>query len=337
MQKNAKFALIDANYELKKQVCPQNTQKDAEKKKFILVFFRVFRLFRGQKKMNLQQIKYFLELADELHFWKTSEKIFITQSALSRQIKSLEDELGFQLFERDKRNVKLTTAGEFLKDEFVKILTDFESVTRHAKQISEGEIGTIRIGHPASITFSVLPEILLGLAQKHPSIIAQMLEVDVIDVDSWLLTHRIDVAFSRELPKSPKLVSKLLLTENFALVVAANHPITQMKKVKLSELKDERFVLPSLAGKSEHSAQLRAMFDEAGFAPNVHFESGFGSTLLGLVAKGLGISVMPFSYSHYLTEEVKFIKIPATSSLYAIWRSNDKNAVMQNFLRVIED
>ncbi len=304
MQKNAKFALIDVKSELV---------------------------------MNLQQIKYFLELADELHFWKTSEKVFITQSALSRQIKSLENELGFRLFERDKRNVKLTAAGEFLKTEFAKILTDFESVTRHAKQISDGEIGTIRIGHPASITFSVLPEILSKVSQKHPNIVAQMTEVDVIDVDSSLLTHRIDIAFSRELPKSKKLASKLLLTENFALVVSANHPINEKKKINLSDLKNERFVLPSLAGKSEHAAQLRAIFAEAGFAPHVRFESDFGSTLLGLVAKGLGVSLMPFSYSHYLTEEVRFIKIPATSCLYATWRNGDKNAVIQNFLGVIED
>jgi DNA-binding transcriptional LysR family regulator len=286
--------------------------------------------------MNFRQIKYFLSLADELHFWKTSEKVFITQSALSRQIKSLEDELGFRLFERDKRNVKLTTAGEFLKDEFAKILTDFESVTRRAKQISAGEIGTIRVGHPASITFSVLPEILSKVSQKHPNIVAQMTEVDVIDVDSSLLTHRIDIAFSRELPKSPKLAAKRLLTENFALVVAANHPINASNNIDLRELKDERFVLPSLAGKSEHAAQLRAIFAEAGFAPHVRFESDFGSTLLGLVAKGLGISLMPFSYSHYLTEEVRFIKIPATSSLYAIWRADDSNAVLQNFHHVIE-
>ncbi|MBX7172668.1 MAG: LysR family transcriptional regulator [Pyrinomonadaceae bacterium] len=287
--------------------------------------------------MNLQQIQYFLALADELHFWKTSEKVFITQSALSRQIKSLEQELGFQLFKRDKRNVQLTGAGEFLRTEFTKILTDFESVTRHAKQIAEGEIGTIRIGHPASITFSVLPKILSELAQKHPNIIAQMFEVDSVDIDTSLLTHRIDLAFNRELPKAKELNSKLLMTENFALVVPANHPINQAKKVNLSELKDEWFVLPSLAGKSEHAAQLRAIFAEADFLPKVRFESDFGATLLGLVAKGLGISVMPFSYSHYLPEEVRFIKIPPTSSLYAIWRTNDKSSVLKNFLQVIEN
>ncbi len=303
MQKNAKFALINANIELK---------------------------------MNLQQIKYFLALADELHFWKTSEKVFITQSALSRHIKNLEGELGIQLFERDKRNVKLTAAGDFLRTEFAKILTDAESVTRHAKQIAAGEIGTIRIGHPASITFSVLPEILLGLSNKHPNVIAQMIEIDAVEADSSLLAHRIDLAFNRELPKSKELDSKMLMTENFALVVAANHPINQAAKIDLSKLKDEWFVLPSLAGKSEHAAQLRAIFAEADFAPRVRFESDFGATLLGLVAKGLGISLMPFSYSHYLTKEVRFIKMSPTSSLYAIWRSRDANVVLQNFLRVIE-
>lgn len=303
MRKNAKFALIDAQHELK---------------------------------MNLQQIKYFLELADELHFWKTSEKIFITQSALSRQIKSLENELGIQLFERDKRNVKLTTAGEFLKNELAKILTDFESITRHAKQIAAGETGTIRIGHPASITFSLLPDLLSQFAQKYPNVIAQMVEVDAIDVDSFLLTHRIDLAFNREPCKAKGLESKPLFTENFALVVPSNHPINQMSEINLSDLKDEWFVLPSLVGKSEHAAQLRAIFAEAGFSPKVRFESDFGATILGLVAKGLGISIEPFSYSYYLTEEVKFIKIPANSSLYVTWRCDDANPVLQNFLNVIE-
>jgi DNA-binding transcriptional LysR family regulator len=303
MRKNAKFTLINAKNELQ---------------------------------MNLQQIQYFLALAGELHFWKTSEKVFITQSALSRHIKALEQELGIQLFERDKRNVKLTSAGEFLRAEFRRILTDFESVTRHAKQIAAGEVGTVRIGHPASITFSVLPDMLLGLAQKHPNIIAQMIEVDATEVDAALLNHRIDLAFNREAGAAKGLESKMLMTENFALVVPANHPATRAKKVTLMDLRDERFVLPSLDGKSEHAAQLRAIFKEAEFEPKVRFESDFGATLLGLVAKGLGISIMPFSYSHYLTDEVRFIKIPATSSLYAVWRAGNKNSVIENFLQVID-
>ena len=116
--------------------------------------------------MNLQQLQYFLVLADELHFWRSSEKMFITQSALSRHIKTIEQELGVQLFERNNRNVKLTKAGEFLRGEFGRLKEEFESVTRHARQIAAGEIGTLRIGHTASITFSLLPDLITVLRDK---------------------------------------------------------------------------------------------------------------------------------------------------------------------------
>lgn len=288
--------------------------------------------------MNIRQIKYFLALADELHFWKTSEKVFITQSALSRQIKALENELGFDLFERDRRRrVKLTKAGEFLRVELARITSDFESVARRAAQIAKGEIGIIRIGHPASITFSILPEILSALAEKHPRIVAQMSEVDAVDVDAFLLTHRIDLAFNREEAKADNLATRYLQTENFALVVAADHPFGRKRKINLRALKDEWFVLPSLIGESEHAAQLRAIFAAAGFAPQVRFESDFGATLLGLVAKGLGVSVMPISYAQYLSEKVRFIEIPAVSSLYVIRRTDDKSAALENFMKIIDE
>ena len=103
--------------------------------------------------MELQQIKYFLTLAQELHFWNTAEKMFITQSALSRQIKALEDELGVKLFERNKRNVKLTEAGVFLRDQWFPMLDKINSIHRQAKKIHEGAAGSIKIGYPGSIAY----------------------------------------------------------------------------------------------------------------------------------------------------------------------------------------
>ncbi len=307
MRKNAKFSLINAFFNL------------------------------NPTRMNLQQIKYFLMLADELHFWRTSEKMFITQSALSRHIKALEQELGVRLFERNKRNVKLTEAGEFLREEYKKLIGEFESINRHARQIAAGEVGILRIGHPASITFSVLPGILLALSQKYPQLKAQMLEIMATEFDTALLGYHIDIGFNREPSKAKGLASKEILTENFALVVPAEHPLAENNTIELNEVKNEWFVLPSLAGKSEHVEQLRAMFEQAQFVPQVRFESDFGATLLGLVAKGLGISLMPFSYSYHLPSGVRFIKIAPTTSLYLIWRRNDENAALKNFLKVVEN
>ncbi len=252
----------------------------------------------------------------------------------------MEQELGFDLFERDKRNVKLTPAGEFLRDQYAKLLADYDSVTRRAGLIASGEIGTIRIGHPASITFSVLPDLLLALHQQHPHIVAQMIEVDAGDVDSFLQSHRIDIAFNRETAKAKDLVSSHLMTENFALVVPAQHKFASKRELTLKDLyklRDEEFVLPALNGKSEHASQLRAIFQEAGFDPIIHAESDFGVTLLGLVAKGLGISIMPISYAHHLKHEIHFIKIPPTSDLLAIWRATDANPALQIFLQVIAE
>ncbi|MBR7801439.1 LysR substrate-binding domain-containing protein [Undibacterium fentianense] len=289
--------------------------------------------------MHLQQIRYFLALAEEQHFWKTSEKVFITQSALSRHIKSMEEELGFALFERDKRNVNLTPAGEFLRDHYGRLLSEFESVTRRASQIAKGEVATLRIGHPASITFSILPDLLLALHQQYPQIAVQMFEVDAADVDPFLQAHRIDIAFNRESAKARDLISRPLMHEHFALVVPEQHRYANKRSLQykdLLQLRDEVFVLPALTGNSEHASQVKAVFEAAGFDPLIRVESDFGVTLLGLVSKGLGISVMPISYSHHLNHHLKFIPLPATSSLLALWRAQDTSPALQIFLGVME-
>lgn len=307
MQKNAKFKLIDSFSDLISMA------------------------------MNFQQLHYFLALADELHFWRTSEKTFITQSALSRHIKSIECELGLQLFERNNRNVKLTKAGEFLRDEFGRLLEEFENVTRHARLIAAGEVGTLRVGHPASITHSVLPELLQRLSEKHPNLNAELIELTGTQFDAALLNYHIDIGFNRELPKAKGLTAMKIQTENFALVIPADHPLAEKKRnVDLKEMKNEWFVLPRLAGKSEHVGQMRAIFDEAGFTPRVRYESDMGATLLGLVAGGLGVSLLPVSYSHRAPNGLKFIKLPPTTNLYVIWRETDENATVTNFLAIIQ-
>lgn len=108
--------------------------------------------------MDLQQIKYFLALARELHFWNTAGKMNITQSALSRQIQSLENQLGVQLFERNKRNVKLTAAGQFLKEKWEVELSKLEFIHQSARQIQLGESGTITILIPILFRLLLCPK-----------------------------------------------------------------------------------------------------------------------------------------------------------------------------------
>ena len=164
-----------------------------------------------------------------------------------------------------------------------------------------------------------------------------MIELPGTNFDAALLGYHIDIGLNREPNKTKGLKSKSILTENFALVVPAAHPLAKKETIDLSEAKDERFILPFSAGRSEHAARIRSLFEQAGFIPQVHFESDDGGTILGLVIKGLGISVLPFSYFHHSRDEACFIKLQATTSVYAIWRSNDQNAGLKNFLNVLEN
>src|ERR1700760_3940295 len=136
--------------------------------------------------MTLEQIRYFLALADELHFWKTAGKMNITQSALTRQIQALEAELNVQLFERNKRNVKLTPAGRFLKEKWAMELSKLEFIHQHAQQIQLGESGTIIIAHPDSISGSIMPELLSRIAKTIPKLKIELVQVRYEDQQNLL-------------------------------------------------------------------------------------------------------------------------------------------------------
>ncbi|WP_052732661.1 LysR family transcriptional regulator [Hymenobacter terrenus] len=147
--------------------------------------------------MHLHQLRYFLRLADKLHFWQTAEDLSITQSVLSRHIKSLENELGFQLFERNQRNVRLTAAGELLRTEWLRLLDELEAVHRHARQVSTGEVGSLRIGHIGSAAYAWLPQLLASFAVRYPLVQTELIETMASDPEQRLLTYQVDVGFWR--------------------------------------------------------------------------------------------------------------------------------------------
>ena len=246
--------------------------------------------------MKLQQIEIFLELAKELHFWRTAEKMHITQSALSRQVQSLENELGFSLFERSKRRVKLTTAGDYMRLEWQRLFIDIGNIHRRAKQISLGESGTVRIGHPGSITYSFLPDLLAKVSARFPRLKFDLVEASAVDIDHALLSYQIDLGFDRDIPGSEQLSSRPVAQDNFSLFLPENHRFQSEDVKRLADISEEEFILPRLRDGSEYAESLKAIFKTSGFLPNVCIESDFGATILSLVARGLGVSIMPGSY-----------------------------------------
>jgi DNA-binding transcriptional LysR family regulator len=287
--------------------------------------------------MDLITIRYFLGLAQDLHFWNAAEKLNITQSALSRQIQGLEAELGAQLFDRSKRRVELTSAGRFLANEWTRLLPDIDNIHRQTRQISAGEAGTLAITYPGSMTYSILPDLVMTFRQHYPQVRIELTERCGAEVEAALLDYRSDIAFERDPPHSPLLKYKKIRSEPFAVVLAEAHPIgTTVAFHDLKCLEHEPFVLPSRATDGDYVQVLFAMFDQYDYRPRVVFESNYGGALLSLVARGLAVSVMPLSYRTGSPVGVRFIPLPHQTDLYVIWRKDISCAIVQNALPVVD-
>ncbi|WP_421943134.1 LysR family transcriptional regulator [Pedobacter sp.] len=285
--------------------------------------------------MDLQKIKYFLALSEQLHYWKTAEKVSITQSALSRQIQALENELGLQLFERNKRNVKLTPAGNFLKEKWTLELSELEYIHQFAKQIHLGERGTITIAHPDSISASIMPEILEKITRLFPQLQIKLVQVLYENQLEFLKNYKIDLAITRDINSSAGIKSKKLYSDNLALVVPIDHPFNILEDLSAESLKQQKFILPTKDEGSSYSEIIQALFKHYDFVPDVFLHSEFGSTIIALVRQGLGIAILPDSYLHHQSPGIRFIPLPFKTDIYINWRADDHNPVLSNILNLI--
>ncbi|RYY85222.1 MAG: LysR family transcriptional regulator [Chitinophagaceae bacterium] len=286
--------------------------------------------------MDLQQVRYFLTLAQELHFWNAAEKLFITQSALSRQIQALETELGLQLFERNKRNVALTKAGVFLQEQWIRMSDEIDRIHRQAKSIHEGIYGTISIAYPGSIAYGFLPALISAIAQQLPEVRIELVEPTDVSVEQLLLNYQLDLALRRDPAENRSLESVMLYSEHFALIVPEQHPLTTENFHSLDQVRHEKFILSGLHQQTYYVNSLRELFRTYGFEPNVHIESDFGGMILSLVTRGLGVSLMPSSYASSAAPGVRFINLPQKTNLHAAWRKGDASPVLKNVLGIVE-
>lgn len=285
--------------------------------------------------MNIQQIKYFLALAGKLHYWNTAAEMNITQSALTRQIQSLESELGVLLFERNKRNVKLTPTGKFLKDKWEVQLSEIEYIHQFAKLIHLGESGTIKIAHPDSISASIMPDILANISTQYPKLQVELVQILYENQHEFLRNYKIDLAITRDINTIPGIKSKKIYTDHLALVIPENHPYQTFEDLTKETLEKQKFILPTIDEGSSYGYIIQKLFNSFDFVPEVYLYSEFGSTIIALVRKGLGIAVLPDSYSYHESPGLRFIKLPFQTDLYLNWRADDHNPILSNVLKLI--
>lgn len=288
--------------------------------------------------MDFRTIEHFLKLSETLNFRKAAEEIYIAQPALSRQIMALEEELGVVLFDRNKRNVALTTAGEYFKEECERILEDFERVKQRTFQIHKGEGGEIKIAHSSSSMQFLLPNILAKIQAEMPLMKTNLNETTNLYGINALINRTIDVAFGPNMIVPKELNARTIYVENFVIILPQNHHLDAINFESLAQLADENFILPPRDESSGYVESLEALCQSYGFIPKVAYQSGNSNTVLRLVEAGLGISIEPKSALSGQNMNVKFIElnnISLKASMLMLWlRGREKE--LKPFFEIVE-
>lgn len=288
--------------------------------------------------MDFRTIEHFLKLSETLNFRKAANEIYIAQPALSRQIMALEEELGVVLFDRNKRNVALTTAGEYFKEECERILEDFERVKQRTFQIHKGEGGEIKIAHSSSSMQFLLPNILAKIQAEMPLMKTNLNETTNLYGINALINRTIDVAFGPNMIVPKELNARTIYVENFVIILPQNHHLDTTNFESLAQLADENFILPPRSESSGYVESLEALCQSYGFIPKVAYQSGNSNTVLRLVEAGLGISIEPKSALSGQNMNVKFIElnnISLKSSMLMLWlRGREKE--LKPFFEIVE-
>nr|WP_121272830.1 LysR family transcriptional regulator [Pedobacter schmidteae] len=288
--------------------------------------------------IELRHLHYFKVLATELHYRRASELLFISQSALSQQIKQLEQILKVSLFDRSNKKVALTDAGKLFYGDVQQILNKVETAVVHLKLYKEGNTGQIGIGFVASAMESVLPGLLKQFHTDCPNIKFQLDELSNIDQLIALQNESIDLGFMRSNHVPEGFISKKVYTETFSIVLPAQHPMAASKFKNIGQLKDESFILFPNEQSQLYYQQIINLCADQGFVPKVAHRSIHAPTIFRLVENGMGLSIIPTSLASADHPNIKFIElkgIPQQTSLYAVWKQHNGNPALPYLLEML--
>ncbi|MEL6676068.1 MAG: LysR family transcriptional regulator [Bacteroidota bacterium] len=271
-----------------------------------------------------RHFRYFYVLAQELHFRKAAEILFMSQPGLSKKIRELEEIVGVRLFERDNRNVRLTPAGQYFWEESQKWRQGLERCIEQTKAIGKGLAGEIRIGFLGSAMHHVIPALLDEAAARFPGLRFSLEEMAIQQQISALQRNEIDLGFVRLAGAPEGLKVREVYREKFVLVLPADHPLEEENFTSLSELKHAPFVLFSPDEYSNHYYEtLLSLFREAGFEPKVLHRTLHANTIFRLVSNGHGLAIVPKSLLEDFSLPLKTISLshyPQEAVLSVVWK-----------------
>ncbi|HHW2079667.1 LysR substrate-binding domain-containing protein [Pseudomonas aeruginosa] len=291
--------------------------------------------------MELRHLRYFIAVAEELHFGRAAERLGISQPPLSQQIQALEEEIGARLFERTNRRVELTDAGRLFLDESRQVLAQVDKAVLLARRAHLGELGELKIGFTSSAPFtSTIPSSIHAFRKAYPDVHLDLQEMSSRQALKALLEESLQVGVIRPLALPDAVHWVELFREPLVAVLRADHPLAAGSEdgLAIAALAEEPFVFfPRSYGTGLYD-QVIALTRQAGFSPRIAQEASEAMTIIGLVSAGLGVSILPASFRRTRVDGVVYRTLSDPEATTAVWlvrRQNEGSPLALSFIDLV--
>jgi DNA-binding transcriptional LysR family regulator len=289
--------------------------------------------------MELRQLKYFVSVAEELHFGRAAESLHLSQPALSKQIQALEDSIEIQLLERSKHWVRLTPAGQKFLETARRILREVEESVQVTRQVAEGQSGRVRVGFTEATLFRLAPIILKTYREQYPQVDLAITSGGTEEQVEALRTHQIDIGFIYLPIREPSLAVYPLYEETYIAALSRTHPLTKPLQIPLSALANQPLIVYPRSTAPVLYADFIKCCEQAGFMPNIVQEAALAQTRLALAAAGVGIAFVLEDMQNLNVKGVVYRPIsgnfPKLKLAFA-WRQTESSPAVHTFLKVIQ-
>lgn len=291
--------------------------------------------------VELRHLFAFVAVAEELHFGRAAKRLQMAQPPLSQQIRRLEKELGVQLFERNTRSVRLTSAGESFLQPVRTVIEDLDTAVRVARAAGRGEYGRVSIGFAGASSHETLPRLTRAVRAAHPGIELVMTGQTYANVAlARVADGSLDLGFVRLPVTQPGVAFRVIDEEELVCALPSDHPLAARGSVPIEVLAGEPFVaFPANTGSTVRDAMVGAC-EAAGFNPRVVQEAPDSYTILALVAAGVGVTLTVTSVQHIQQSGLVYRPLagpPIRRQAALAWRADNPSAALRAVLAVAED
>ncbi len=292
--------------------------------------------------MNINQLRYFVAVAEQRSFTKAANQYYLSQTAVTQQVRALEETLGVQLLDRNSRPVSLTPAGAVFLTEAKAILERMNTAVSRTRDASTGLVGSVRIGYTKGYERSDLSNKLRAFHRDYPNILLTCFRCDTDMLAAGLLNGEYDIIFtwdSTNIRQDSQVEFRLVERARLVVALYGSHPFARRTALRRSELKNETilFMTPSSTGSSFGDDHFMQLYQQAGYLPNILLRSNDVESILMMVAAEEGISILPAYCTDKLTNADNLIFVPLlgeeeTEDILAVWRKDDPSQALRHFL-----